>query len=395
MGRNLPLIIIPLLIATSIFVPRTLAFLPAAFALGAYIWHALKNKELLFANKYACLFLALISALSFASYFWAAYPENALDRSYSAVGILFSGFIMLAVARKLPSIPDWPLKKLALSSTITLCLTGLFFLVEHKMNFPVGRLSAGDEFLTSFWNRGMVVMSMAFIPCLYLLHKTYGFSQSFVFLVLLLITCLGLPLLETQSQTAQIMFIVALTGYFASFYFKKFLLVMTAIIVVALTFTTPLIPKLLKDGLTGVESPFMTSASMPHRLEVWNFVAEKIQEKPWIGHGVECVRSMKSAEIMPHIQSDTILHPHNAFLQVWVEMGFLGAFLTGALLLFVLRRIDRSSPDHEPFYYAVFISSLSLLSTGYGLWQSWQMGLLLGISALAIICARILPPAKS
>lgn len=395
MGRTLPLIVIPLLIVVSIFVPRTLAFLPAVFALAAYLFYAFQNKEILFADKYISLFLGLIACLSFASFLWAEFPQNALDRSYSTAGILFSGFILLAVASHVPKVEEWPLKRLAMITAALLSALGLFFFAENALFFPIGHAALGDEFASSMWNRSLVVFAMLYAPALYLLHKALGMGRPFAVSAGLLTLCMGAGLWMAQSQSAQIMFLIAFLAYFASFFLRRILLIITAVAVIALTLSAPLIPKVLEQKFAGAQGDFITSASLPHRIEVWNFVAEKIHDRPLLGYGVESVRSMKSAQVMPHIKSDSILHPHNAFLQVWVETGALGALLTCALLLFILFRISRSSRQDEPLYYAVFISSLSLLATGYGLWQSWQMGLLLAVSAACILFARISPPVKA
>lgn len=395
MGRTFSLILIPILIIVSIMVPRTMAFLPASFALIAYLSHLAQKREFLLPDLRTALFLTGIFLLSSLSFFWADFPENVLNRATSIAGYLLMGIIMLSIARQWPRVEEWPLKKIMAAAVLTVSMCGLFLFIEYALNLPVARAITDNNLMSSYWNRSMVVLTLSVVPCLYLLEKNYGHSKKFFVGAAGLLLCTGSAALVTQSQTAQILLIMAVVGYFLYKGLSRYLLGLTAGLTVIMVLLTPLIPGFLQQKLEGVQGGFAASASMPHRLEVWNFVADEIKMKPWLGHGVESVRSMTSPHIMPHIQSNSILHPHNAFLQIWVEMGLAGALLVSAFLLYLFYKIYRSPRQDQPLYYAVLVSSLAMVSTGYGLWQSWQIGLLLTVSAFCIMCARILPPPKS
>jgi exopolysaccharide production protein ExoQ len=391
--RYLPVILIPVLIVVSVLVPRSLSFLPAVIALIPYLWYAVREKSLLLPNKSLTLFFISITALASLSYVWSAFPQNTLDRAGTIAGLLFSGLILTAVAQKLPSIDHWPLKPMAVASAISVILLGIFFGIEyHNYTFPMGHALSGEDFMTSMWNRSVVVLVLAAIPTLFLLYKAFPKQAPFFLLGGGILLSLTWPLYFTQSQTAQIMAILALASFGVAIVMRKYFIELSLIVTVAAFFATPWIPGLMSQHLnltTENQAAFTTKASMPHRLEVWDFVADKILAKPVLGYGVESVRSMKSDEIMPMIKSDTILHPHNAFLQIWVEMGVLGAILGSAFIGFLFWQIRSQRPENRPLYYAAMITSLSLLATGYGLWQSWQVGMLLSLAALSIIATRI------
>lgn len=130
--------------------------------------------------------------------------------------------------------------------------------------------------------------------------------------------------------------------------------------------------------------------SAQHRLIMWGFAVEKIGEKPWWGWGMDASRSIpqedrrlaSNMEIMP-------LHPHNAFLQVRLELGIPGAVIVAALvgLFFVVagRRRDR-------FAAAVITGAggayLTVAALSYGVWQNWWVAFAWALAALVALAVE-------
>ena len=72
--------------------------------------------------------------------------------------------------------------------------------------------------------------------------------------------------------------------------------------------------------------------SAGHRLLIWSFVGERIAERPLLGWGLDASRAIPGGkeEIRPGL-TRLPLHPHNAALQVWLELGMPGALLAALL----------------------------------------------------------------
>jgi O-antigen ligase len=124
-------------------------------------------------------------------------------------------------------------------------------------------------------------------------------------------------------------------------------------------------------------------------------VAGRIHEKPWLGHGIEATKNFISPVRLPVNDTTGVLHPHNSYLQIWVELGLAGALIACMLAILVLRRINQSPIENQPLYFGVFAGIVSLLATGYGLWQSWHLGLIFAAAALCRIVTRVPLAAKS
>jgi O-antigen ligase len=83
-------------------------------------------------------------------------------------------------------------------------------------------------------------------------------------------------------------------------------------------------------GLFGAVRSLVPESSR-QRLDIWSFAAERISERQWFGWGLEASRTMPAVP----------LHPHNAALQVWLELGLIGAILFALIWLRVFESVAR------------------------------------------------------
>lgn len=125
-----------------------------------------------------------------------------------------------------------------------------------------------------------------------------------------------------------------------------------------------------------------TASSIPsstrHRLAMWSFVTEKIDEKPWLGWGFGASRVMPqedrrlapNMEIMP-------LHPHNLALQTRLELGLPGSLILAGLVFSVFYRLATFTDDgwRSGLAMAPAAGWLFVANVSYGMWQSWWIAL--------------------
>ncbi len=137
----------------------------------------------------------------------------------------------------------------------------------------------------------------------------------------------------------------------------------------AAPFVTPLVlsnPRLV-DGLP---------ASWAHRAQIWAYACEKIRAQPWLGYGFDAAR---------HADQRIPLHPHSASLQIWYELGAVGALLAAAVLLAAGATLARAL-RHErtaAAAAAATIASLGLVANvSYGAWQEWWIATIFAAAAL-------------
>lgn len=140
------------------------------------------------------------------------------------------------------------------------------------------------------------------------------------------------------------------------------------------------VPESVRSQLEAVKS------SAAHRLIMWEYTAEKIAERPFLGWGMDASRHMARGEKVMGALELMPLHPHNGALQVWLELGLPGALLAAALAAGIFLAAGRAPP---PFAAAGCASAAGYLVIGglsYGVWQTWWVAVAWG---LAIVIAAV------
>ncbi len=130
-------------------------------------------------------------------------------------------------------------------------------------------------------------------------------------------------------------------------------------------------------------------SSVGARLDIWYAVAHKILESPVYGYGLEAARSITDWSVeFVYYNGNSMLHPHNGLLQVWLEFGVIGAGLVGVGWIWLSRSLLRVPGTALPAIAALLMTSLFVLTVSHGLWQSWWLWSLFGVSALTILVLR-------
>ncbi|MGE4013540.1 MAG: O-antigen ligase family protein [Alphaproteobacteria bacterium] len=160
--------------------------------------------------------------------------------------------------------------------------------------------------------------------------------------------------------------------------------IMAAVVLLGL-FAAPVIPPLLPVGPWLRDVPDNYRISFYHRIKIWQFTTERIREKPFFGWGIDASRAMPGATAKisidqelgfdpprHHVRGELLpLHPHNNFLQIWLELGLVGVVLV-ALLLFLMFRYVARVPGREDraALLATAAGAVAVGMVAYGLTQT-------------------------
>ncbi len=127
------------------------------------------------------------------------------------------------------------------------------------------------------------------------------------------------------------------------------------------------------------------------RIKIWTFTSQHILEEPLFGHGIDASKGLEtdtgtgSGFFEPGV---TVVshHPHNIFLQIWLDFGMVGALLWGGLLLILTYRVYNAHETAQPYIVAAAFCSLMMLSTTFSLLQAWWLS---GHIATAVMLALL------
>ncbi len=160
-------------------------------------------------------------------------------------------------------------------------------------------------------------------------------------------------------------------------------------------------------GLVLARGPDVSAmqGSAAHRVLIWDFSIARIVERPLLGWGMEAARAVPGGrEQIPIEQLQRFgleqqrdwfatvraqrlpLHTHNAALQLWLELGLVGAGLGAALVLALGWRAT------SPGTAGLFAAAVAIGSLSYGIWQGWWLCLLAMLALAARQLSREPPP---
>ncbi|MBM3626495.1 MAG: hypothetical protein FJX21_01625 [Alphaproteobacteria bacterium] len=137
------------------------------------------------------------------------------------------------------------------------------------------------------------------------------------------------------------------------------------------------------------------TGSVWHRAEIWSLVASRIAEKPVLGWGLDSSRAMPGGKDKVDGFNERLpLHPHNGILQLWLELGAVGAAIGAAIAALAAWRATRPDQDRAARFAmaGALAAALPVYATAYGAWQGWWMATLWLVAAFAQVAARAEPP---
>jgi len=124
------------------------------------------------------------------------------------------------------------------------------------------------------------------------------------------------------------------------------------------------------------------------RLDIWRASARLILENPVVGQGLSAMRAQTFPEIAWLFAHQRLSHPHNAALQVWLDLGAVGALFLVVGLLAVLRLAARAPARPRPFLLAGFAALVASASTSWNIWAAWWIATLCAMVAAFALARR-------
>jgi len=379
-----------LTMVVAIIAPRFLAFWPGIIGTVSLIAYPFVFNEKPEFPKTIFLWALAILFLAGASSLWAIDGGYVVSRTLKVALIILPGIALVAVAQSIPLATVRPYLKI---------MTGIAFgaalvcSIDMAGNFPFHRLThgmaQGEEVAGATLNRSVIALLALFFTMI-------GISGTYKNKILQggLFTVFGFLLFLTQSQSAQLGFILATLCYFFFPYsHKKIWMAFTAILVIGVL-SAPFLAIGMFDhfAATVTKMPFLGQGAGfgGERLEIWDKIGRYALKQPFYGFGMEATRMITDFDTMQiYREGITELHPHNFAIQLWIEFGLIGALFGSSLLVFLTNKFSRLNFNQARIALPCFMILLTAISFGYGLWQSWLIGLIMVTISIALLSMRL------
>jgi O-antigen ligase len=330
--------------------------------------------------------LALWSAATSA---WSYDPTDTLIHTLKLVAILLAGWLLWEMIRQLLDGAEPAFRRRLSRAAVTgLALGCGVLLVELLLDHPLQRLLTWDWDPASRairdhdTNRGASLIAVLAWLCLPLAYRltsrpwAAGAGLGGAILAAMLVT---------ESAATQVgmlagagFFAVALAGRWA----RRAGLALAVMLGLLAT------PWLAQEGFDrGLHTADWLPSTAQQRIYFWNYAGAWALEKPVTGWGFHTSRNIPNRGVEPAKgKSDVIpLHPHNAGLQIWLELGVPGVVLMLAAYLLVTARIERTGMPWAPWLGTAAVTTFAIADIGYGAWQTQWIAAI----AWAVIYARV------
>lgn len=381
--------IVVLVVMAGLIAPRSLALLPSLAGLGIYaLWPRLTGEERPRVRGLMAIASGIV-AMAAASSLWAIAPDEALERAAKIGVVLIPGMLWVAVTWAMPQ--SWK-GRIAHSLIAGTAAVAAWFAIEFALDQPVMRMiheiqtQGAETFPRYGMNRMVVTLVLVFLPLVVMMRRagTVFAPRAAAFILIAAV------LWQTHSQSAQMAFIAGIAVLFLfptqwrpAWWMAK---AVCCAVILALPFAAMSIFAAIPHETMAqdLHKTLLDRANLLPRLEIWDYVSRYAMEHFWFGAGVEATRAVPafdSAEI--YQGGKTLLHPHNVFLQIWIEFGATGAILACAAASFLLHRIAVCTDGTaRRLYLATTVALCAVGFVGYGMWQGWWIGLILMIAGL-------------
>ena len=174
----------------------------------------------------------------------------------------------------------------------------------------------------------------------------------------------------------------------------------------------PWISKYLLNERMLFEYMRFIPTSHQHRIFMWEELSNAIMAKPIFGHGFDFASFFKSPTLLcNHYVTEVLqtrfkaltplitysgggkvcdgsplfgIHPHNGFLQIWLELGAIGILLFSVFSILFYRSIQ-----HNRLAVAMLTFYAVIFSISFNIWQNWMISTLwLGAMCLFVVHHR-------
>ncbi len=311
---------------------------------------------------------ALLSCL------WALDGAAGLTTFAKLAGVLLATLVMLDGVRQVEAEDSGYLFRV---------LAGTFVLAAILLGFETISEAAGHEWLVwrgdraefdlTVLNRSGALLQLAAWPAaLVLWRRGHGVLAGLAILAALAVLLLGVS--SANKAAALVALAAAVAAWFLGQRFLRLLAFVLAVGVLA----APVFPTTLLAPQDLARHFDVAQYSGLHRLHIWHFTARRIAEAPVMGWGLDGARRIPGGDAkLPGGGNVMSVHPHNASLQIWLELGAVGALLAALLVAGLCRRAaalthraDRAAAT------GLLLSALTVANLSFGIWQTWWLAAL-------------------
>lgn len=363
-----------LFLPAGIVAKQSMAVIFILLVIAMVILTLLKRPSYLLPNKYVAVLFFILCGYTL---FTHSTIISCKPCDYQAIVKLpMLGLVLWVASSRMAFIPSIEYRKLTIFLLIGLGIALAYLAFELATDALIYRYATerlNDPSVSlSRYNRGTSALIILIWPFLAL-----AFIKNNRRLGILLLAGVIILAGIGDSSSAMVSSLLACFAAFLAYLMPLVTFRLVAIISVSFTICVPIIFLVLLGWLQPIANQI--SPSTLDRLEIWHRLATAVIDAPLFGHGIGVTRYLS---IPPELSQNykyffvPTTHPHNAPIQIWLELGAIGISLM-VLLIWLTTLPMRSLAGFTRI--AALAASVAIIFTGfvsYGFWQETWLSII-------------------
>lgn len=370
-----------------------LAYVGAALGLACLLAHRVRPRLV---PPAVLLPLLAVGAWAVLSGFWAVDPKGAVTGGLRLLGSLLGGAVLFGLSGRLDARGR---RRVLRALAAGLLVDALLLLLDFATGGTVSRLILGNadwQRREVFWlNRDLAVMTLLVWPLLMGIPGGRARIAGMAAVPLIAFAAAAI-----HYNTALLAVATGLGAMAAAVVFRHRLAWILGGAAAVAVLAAPLLASQFLDPVRLQAKEVVLPNSGYHRAIIWKFAADRIAERPVLGWGMASspripggereVETSVTATGAYFIAPLMPLHPHNGPLQVWLELGAVGAVGLAAFLFLAARRSLGATEDRwsSALIAGQYATALAFFAASFGAWQGWWHGALWIAATLMAVAAR-------
>lgn len=359
---------------------------------------------MVFANRASAAILAFVCSLMIVARFLGMERKDLLSLGYRELlrpaGLLIIAFFLLALAgiprTAHPQFHLWRLGEafvpVATAMLLLLILPARNLVLKFWMLALGLTLAAGLIFielaqpgvLRRFFglreevfrlNRALVTLVML-LPALVILAETRWQRVGACIIGAIVVVAAFRSDSATSALAALVLGVASLLAWLNWKWMSRLTLAGTLLAVLLAPFHAFLLDRMIPQWLHEQ----LRSASSAIRVKIYSAFDSAIAAAPFFGSGFNTASRFKDEPAFQRIPSELqsyveFGHPHNAAVQLWVELGLAGVAIVCALIVLAFRALDGLPQQVRPLALGFWAAVVAVAIVSHGAWQAWWLAL--------------------
>jgi O-antigen ligase len=281
-----------------------------------------------------------------------------------------------------------------MSPRIFKILTGAFLiacimiLIEIRTGVALRKM-AGLRADTYIFNRPVLTLLMLGPPLAawFLSRNSRGWVYGLGLLLVFAATAL-----QSESDAALLGLLISCLAVPFAWYAPRLTCGLAALAFLAAIAISPVIGPITNNLIPASVHQMLASGHSRERVALWTSFGAAVRKQPYVGGGFGVSPRMGETEVAQKVPVEqrrmlAIGHPHNAALQIWTELGIVGAVLALGIIFLVLFALAFQPHLIGSVSLALIAGAAPVALVGHGAWQGWWAASL-GAAIIWLIAAN-------